>query len=585
MGLWNKFFKTEFEFEDIFITQSKRPSSQVYFVAVTGTMPRVNEYLEKVQKFLQKVNTSNFLNLVTYEGFSQNINSTIVEMISNIMEQVNIEVDTGDEISELLNRNGLWGAIGNSKFLPPMDKALGIVLDSFFRIQKNKNKTILKNFLVKIFCWLEEYVGKKSIPSGSSFANPKLVYLGDIREHEIYFLYMMYKAGYDIVYLNFVRGAFPEKVLDIKEIYIRVEYSESLENTIAINKIKNPEVTNRTEVTNASIIALTNTSTLPVKLPELNLKTDKVVLRISESSKLKELSMEELSKNCISTVLIELKNSLGVSLGFGSGVVVNENGLIATNYHVIHDGYSFNVRFEDKREFVTYTVINFNSNKDIALLKIDAKTTYIPVCKNSEVIRGQKVLALGSPLGLMNTVSEGIISGFREEEDGFSFIQTTAPISPGSSGGALINTCGELVGIIFASFGYGQNLNLAVPVNYLMDLAMDPVTKLNLHLNEIFGKLSLGGEFYEFHYIYGFYNSKKYKGFINAKDTCASRLRSKFDEPGFRNIIENFLTNDIATFFIKIQLNSFDFGVSSLNCGCGISYENGNLVNIIWEGI
>ena len=80
---------------------------------------------------------------------------------------------------------------------------------------------------------------------------------------------------------------------------------------------------------------------------------------------------------------------------------------------------------------------------------------------SKELVRGQKVIAIGSPLGLFNSVSDGIISGFRKIKD-MDMIQFTAPISSGSSGGAVLNTYGQLIGISTAGIDKGQNINLAV---------------------------------------------------------------------------------------------------------------------------
>ena len=86
----------------------------------------------------------------------------------------------------------------------------------------------------------------------------------------------------------------------------------------------------------------------------------------------------------------------------------------------------------------------------------------IPISRGGKrLVRGQKVVAIGSPLGLFNSVSDGIISGFRDMEK-VSMIQFTAPVSHGSSGGALLDLYGDLIGIITAGFDDGQNLNLAV---------------------------------------------------------------------------------------------------------------------------
>ncbi|WP_242972864.1 S1C family serine protease [Anaeromicrobium sediminis] len=87
--------------------------------------------------------------------------------------------------------------------------------------------------------------------------------------------------------------------------------------------------------------------------------------------------------------------------------------------------------------------------------------------KDLGLVRGQKIIAIGSPLGLFNTISDGIVSGFREF-DYIKMVQITAPISPGSSGGALINMHGKLVGITTAGLD-GQNLNMAVPDQYIKE--------------------------------------------------------------------------------------------------------------------
>jgi S1-C subfamily serine protease len=97
----------------------------------------------------------------------------------------------------------------------------------------------------------------------------------------------------------------------------------------------------------------------------------------------------------------------------------------------------------------------------LALLKIDCVCDPILIYQGAEKLkRGQKVVAIGSPMGLFNSVSDGMISGFRELEE-VSMVQFSAPISPGSSGGALLDLYGNLIGILTAGFD-GQNLNLAV---------------------------------------------------------------------------------------------------------------------------
>jgi S1-C subfamily serine protease len=152
-----------------------------------------------------------------------------------------------------------------------------------------------------------------------------------------------------------------------------------------------------------------------------------------------------------------------VNCGNGSGVVVDEFGTIVTNFHVIKGGSNFGIIFENNANEVIHARLNkINQNYDLALLKIDRKTKPIPIKDKDNLNRGQQIVAIGSPLGLMNTISDGIVAGFRNFDDE-KFIQITAPISPGSSGGALLDMFGYLVGITTAGYSEGQNLNLAVP--------------------------------------------------------------------------------------------------------------------------
>ena len=106
----------------------------------------------------------------------------------------------------------------------------------------------------------------------------------------------------------------------------------------------------------------------------------------------------------------------------------------------------------------------FRSNYvlDLAVIRIQRKLVPLPVYQGKkELVRGQKVVAIGSPLGLFNSVSDGIISGFRKI-DNVDMIQFTAPTSHGSSGGAVLNMQGEVIGISTAGYDSGQNINLAV---------------------------------------------------------------------------------------------------------------------------
>jgi serine protease Do len=154
----------------------------------------------------------------------------------------------------------------------------------------------------------------------------------------------------------------------------------------------------------------------------------------------------------------------------GSGVIVNANGLIITNSHVVSKAEEIRVVLSDKREFAA-KLVGMDSKTDLAILRVDAGGLQtIPWGDSDGLEVGELVLAVGNPFGLNQTVTMGIVSavgrasmGIAEYED---FIQTDAAINPGNSGGALVNARGELVGIntaIFSQSGGNMGIGFAVP--------------------------------------------------------------------------------------------------------------------------
>ena len=117
-------------------------------------------------------------------------------------------------------------------------------------------------------------------------------------------------------------------------------------------------------------------------------------------------------------------------------------------------------------------IIKINGQLDLAVIRIERNLTPLPIYNGrTKLVRGQKVVAIGSPLGLFNSVSDGIISGFRRIKE-VDMIQFTAPISHGSSGGAVLNMNGEVIGISTAGIDSGQNINLAVDYESIRMFAM-----------------------------------------------------------------------------------------------------------------
>ncbi len=160
----------------------------------------------------------------------------------------------------------------------------------------------------------------------------------------------------------------------------------------------------------------------------------------------------------------------------GSGVIVNSNGFIVTNNHVVEGATQITVTLSDRREF-SAKVVGTDPKTDLAVVKIDAKD--LPFLKWADYEKlqvGDLALAIGSPFGLSSTVTLGIISalgrsvGIADYED---FIQTDAAINPGNSGGALVNMSGELMGIntaIFSRTGGSEGIGFAIPSSIALDI-------------------------------------------------------------------------------------------------------------------
>ena len=167
----------------------------------------------------------------------------------------------------------------------------------------------------------------------------------------------------------------------------------------------------------------------------------------------------------------------------GSGVIISEDGYIVTNNHVIDHANRIQVVLNDKREY-TATLVDTDPNTDIALLKIDETNLPVILMGNSDELRvGEWVLAVGNPFNLTSTVTAGIVSAKARNINILdsdmkieSFIQTDAVVNPGNSGGALVNTRGELVGIntaIASQTGSYTGYSFAVPTSIVQKVVGD----------------------------------------------------------------------------------------------------------------
>ena len=196
-----------------------------------------------------------------------------------------------------------------------------------------------------------------------------------------------------------------------------------------------------------------------------------IVLIFCTISTLPAQTAPEIAEKALAaTVYLEMQDSNGLPLGIGSGFFVRDN-LIATNYHVIEGAARGRAKLVG--QFSTYTIEGVTATdktNDLALLKV---TVYginpLPLGNSSDVKIGETVYVAGNPKGLEGTFSDGIISSRRDPYTK-ERLQMTAPISPGSSGGPVLNSKGEVIGVSFMTLVGGQNLNFAIPSRYLTEL-------------------------------------------------------------------------------------------------------------------
>ena len=166
-------------------------------------------------------------------------------------------------------------------------------------------------------------------------------------------------------------------------------------------------------------------------------------------------------------VLIVISNSSGQETALGSGFLVSADGEIVTNYHVIKDAHSAVVKLSNGAFFPVAGVLASEPDKDLSVIKVNGKNLpFLSIADMQTLHTGDHVVAIGSPLGLEGTVSDGIVSAIRDVE-GKNWIQTTAPVSHGNSGGPLLDMSDHVVGVITSGVNpeLGQNLNFAAPSN------------------------------------------------------------------------------------------------------------------------
>ena len=158
----------------------------------------------------------------------------------------------------------------------------------------------------------------------------------------------------------------------------------------------------------------------------------------------------------------------------GTGFIIDNNGYVVTNYHVM-EGATAAAIYTYEGDTHNVALIGYDDNFDIALLKIEGIFERLKLANSDDVQIGKKVIAIGNPLGLQFSVSEGIVSAVHRTglNDIQAYIQTDAALNPGNSGGPLIDKNGKVIGINNFKIGNGENLGFALESNYIKDVVND----------------------------------------------------------------------------------------------------------------
>lgn len=225
----------------------------------------------------------------------------------------------------------------------------------------------------------------------------------------------------------------------------------------------------------------------------------------------------ERAGNSIVTIFA-MKGDEGVSQG--SGIIASSTGVILTNYHVIEGADQLIVKTTKGDIYDDVEIVDYNVRMDLTVIKIKAIKLIPAVFGDSDNVKvGQAVVAIGNPEGLENTISQGIISQVRDSGNGYKVFQSDATITHGSSGGALLNAKGEVIGITSFKFGSdaGENLGFSLPINYAMPYISE-TPKMTIK------------EFYEQNSVVD-----------SHKKSFSSRSNSDMSRPSYSDSVESYL--------------------------------------------
>ena len=204
--------------------------------------------------------------------------------------------------------------------------------------------------------------------------------------------------------------------------------------------------------------------------PLAGLDESAVAAKDEGQSELKPYQIEQTYGSAVLFVLVADENKKVFKTG--SGFVISKDGFAVTNHHVVVDGKYIEMRLPNGKQYPVAHVISYDAPRDLAVVQLET-TDPLPVVKmgdSDKVVLGEQAVAIGSPKGMEHTISDGLVSAWRDSGKGFKMIQISVPISHGSSGGPLFNMQGEVIGVTSAGLEDGQNLNFAIPINIVKEV-------------------------------------------------------------------------------------------------------------------
>lgn len=477
----------------------KHNTKDVYFVRAVGTNSTFISDIVKMDRILSErmsVGQGRYKRVNDLPGL---VSMETADYYSNCYDTW-ITGGRKEAVVKSNSRSREWQAV--------LGKACNEAVRLYRAINPNISMSMEKNFVVKLLYWYDE-IGKDFITEWSPKSSDKFVICNMVKKQEYLFCHFLTMTGIDVLLLQ-CRSDIDEQMETMalsKKIILGTfnscdipEYVPANYNRAAASLINKGGSSHAGNVGGIGDTASCSTSVMPhrnavismndIRRPDRDRRTQEQLRQGADrrpqereirgtvrqetewegrnagqrqENERHELEFEELALLASSVVMIAIHDRTGEVIGTGSGIMIGRDGYILTNNHVASGGMFYSVKIEeDEAIYKTDEVIKYNPVLDLAVIRIQRRLQPIPVYQGGKkLVRGQKVVAIGSPLGMFNSVSDGIISGFRNI-DNVDMIQFTAPTSHGSSGGAVLNMFGEVIGISTAGMDRGQNINLAV---------------------------------------------------------------------------------------------------------------------------